>query len=227
MVLLFYFLVGIVLSLGILAIKGLFFRLARRSVALFDSLIADIDEDVKFEQVNAKMGATLRSLGLVVLGASAVLGLTYFLLYLPENVIWIEGWPTFRTSSVASWTIPVLGIGSLIPFVLPRKRKTGYSDLSKLFHHLVLDNYHLGRYLLKRQIKGVSHPVPPNPNTVNAVIVTGLARAGTTALTRLLAQSPRFATLNYGNMPVLLAPRFWLLISSDRAGTRGPAVRGR
>jgi len=40
-------------------------------------------------------------------------------------------------------------------------------------------------------------------------LITGLARAGTTALTRALTDRGPFASLDYSNMPVLLAPRLW------------------
>ena len=61
--------------------------------------------------------------------------------------------------------------------------------------------------LLKRQIKGVEHPV--EAEQTSAILITGLARAGTTALTRALTERGPFASLDYSNMPVLLAPRLW------------------
>jgi len=41
------------------------------------------------------------------------------------------------------------------------------------------------------------------------VIVSGLARAGTTALTTLLHRAGNFHSLSYANMPFLLAPNLW------------------
>jgi hypothetical protein len=79
--------------------------------------------------------------------------------------------------------------------------------MAQLFHRLILNHYHLGKALLKRQIKGIEHPV--QTDQTSAVLITGLARAGTTALTRALTDRGPFASLDYSNMPVLLAPRLW------------------
>jgi hypothetical protein len=72
---------------------------------------------------------------------------------------------------------------------------------------LILNNYHLGRSLLGWQVRNFDDSFLDG--RVIGVIVTGLARSGTTALTMALERSKNFRSLDYSNMPFVLAPRFW------------------
>lgn len=54
----------------------------------------------------------------------------------------------------------------------------------------------------------VSRAGPGDPEARH-VFVCGLARAGTTALTRRLHASGAFASLTYRDMPFVLAPNLW------------------
>lgn len=192
---------GIILGMGVLWMQAPFFVLARRSVGLLDILISDLEEDDKFAAVNKATNATVVALGktlaflAVVLGASAW---TYW--YWWPQLLWLD---TLSTN----WKFGVFTAGTVLPFLYPRKKKSAYGAMAQLFHHLILDHYHIGKALLKRQIKGVEHPV--ESGAVSAVLVTGLARAGTTALVRTLSERGPFRSLDYSNMPVLLAPRLW------------------
>lgn len=47
----------------------------------------------------------------------------------------------------------------------------------------------------------------------NHVFITGLARSGTTILLNALYQSNLFASLSYADMPFVLGPKFWSMIS--------------
>lgn len=192
-------LAGILLAVGILWIKAPFFILAKRSVSLLDLLVSDLDEDEKFEAVNGQVfktvGSLLHVLGkLVLVVAIALLIATW----LPQS----QNWPEIG----GTLAMILLAIGSLPPFLIPSKKKSDYSDMAQLFHHLVLDNYHLGRKLLQRQIKGIEAPIEKG---VSRVLVTGLARAGTTALTKELEKRGPFKSLDYSNMPLLMAPNLW------------------
>lgn len=192
-------LAGLLLAIGILWIKAPFFVLAKRSVSLLDLLVSDLDEDAKFEAVNGQVFKTVGSL-LHVLGKLVFVVLIAVALasLLPE---FLE-LPTIGSTTAAI----LLGVGSLPPFLIPKKKTSDYSPMAQLFHHLVLDNYHLGRKLLQRQIKGVSSPIK---STTSRVLITGLARAGTTALTKEVEKRGPFASLDYSNMPLLLAPKLW------------------
>lgn len=199
-----YLVVGAALATGILLLKTPFFSLAKKSVALLDVLISDVDEDEKLDALSKQISQTMLSL-LVMLGLLVVvLGLSW--------AIWYAGQFLFSTAldaestSFGRYYMLPFAIGSLLPFLRKSRSTSAYSDLAQLFHHLVLDNYHIGRALLKKQIKGVN---APDATKTNGIIITGLARAGTTALTRELAARGPFSSLDYSNMPVLMAPRLW------------------
>lgn len=191
---------GVILGIGVLWMQAPFFVLARRSAGLLDILISDLEEDDKFAAVNKATKATVVALGKTLAFLAVVLvatGCTYW--YLP-GMFWAD---TLSTG----WRFGVFTAGTVLPFFYPRKQKSAYGAMAQLFHHLILDHYHIGQALLNRQIKGVKHPV--EDGAVSAVLVTGLARAGTTALVRTLSERGPFRSLDYSNMPVLLAPRLW------------------
>lgn len=191
---------GIVLGIGVLWLQAPFFVLARRSVGLLDILISDLDEDDKFAAVNAATNKTILSLLKTLALLALVLGATAWTYWYLPGMFWLD-------TLGEGWKFGVFTVGTVLPFLYPRKSKSAYGAMAQLFHHLILDHYHLGKALLKRQIKGVENPV--NENRTSAVLVTGLARAGTTALTRTLTERGPFSSLDYSNMPVLLAPRLW------------------
>lgn len=195
-------LAGLLLAIGILWIKAPFFILAKRSVSLLDLLVSDLDEDEKFEAVNGHVFKTVGSL-LHVLGKLILVIVIAVLIasWLPQS----QNWPEIGSTL----SMILLAVGSLPPFLIPKKKTSDYSDMAQLFHHLVLDNYYLGRKLLQRQIKGVEAPVESG---VSRVLVTGLARAGTTALTKELEKRGPFKSLDYSNMPLLMAPSLWAKI---------------
>ncbi|MEY2963398.1 MAG: hypothetical protein RL754_659 [Bacteroidota bacterium] len=199
-----YLVVGMVLAQGIIRLKKPFFALAKKSVSLLNVLVSDVDEDEKIDALSAQIGTTvvalLKVLGLLI----AMLGVSYGLWFGVQFLL--EAELVKEKETFGSYSMVALAVGSILPFLKKSKSTSAYSDLAQLFHHLVLDNYHLGRRLLERQIKGVEKP---DPSKINGVIITGLARAGTTALTRELAARGPFSSLDYSNMPVLLAPRLW------------------
>ncbi len=194
------FVAGLLLAFGILWIKSPFFILAKRSASLLDLLVSDLDEDTKFEAVNGQVfktvGSLLHVLGKLVLVLIIAIGLAS---ELPRMLEWPEIGSTL--------SMVLLSLGSLPPFFLPKNKTSDYSDMAQLFHHLVLDHYHLGRRLLQRQIKGIESPIQEGKTT--RVLITGLARAGTTALTKEVEKRGPFASLDYSNMPLLLAPTLW------------------
>jgi hypothetical protein len=191
---------GIILGMGVLWLQAPFFVLARRSVGLLDILISDLEEDDKFAAVNKATNATVVALGKTLAFLAVVLGATAWTYWYWPGMFWLD-------TLSAGWKFGVFTVGTVLPFLYPRKKKSAYGAMAQLFHHLILDHYHIGKALLRRQIKGVEHPVAND--AVSAVLVTGLARAGTTALTRTLSERGPFRSLDYSNMPVLLAPRLW------------------
>ena len=198
------FLSGVLLAIGVLWIRRPFFRLAKRSVALLNTLVSDLDEDEKFKAVNAQVFKTTGALFLV-LGRSAVVVCLSAAIYTGLFSLF------FENTLSSGIKMAVLAVGSIIPFLIPGKQTSDYSDMAQLFHHLILDHYHLGKRLLARQIKDTevnSRYTGP----FSRVLITGLARSGTTALTKELEKRGPFASLDYSNMPFLLAPRLWAKI---------------
>ena len=191
---------GILLGQGLIWLKPLFFDTAKNSLRLLNQLVAPKNAPDKLEILNSATNKTLGNL----------FSLTFYMAVIFYDA-YVLSYGLFSESSSQSysiiWVLVALSVGTILPFLRRKKRSSAYSDFSQLFHHIILDNYHVGKTLLKRQIKRTKHPV--KEGVVSAVLVTGLARSGTTALTRLLNERGPFRSLDYSNMPVLLAPRLW------------------
>jgi hypothetical protein len=84
-----------------------------------------------------------------------------------------------------------------------------YSFLDRVLHQLALASTAVTElsFDLEKQF------APSCTHRQDAVYVTGLARAGTTALVRALHDSGQFASLTYDDMPFLLAPNLWAKLS--------------
>ena len=220
-----YFIVvlaGLLLGQAVLWMKNLFFETATSSVGLLNVLFAPSEDPEKISAMNAASSKTTGVLARLV-ASLVIIVITVFGLgwELPH---WLLG-NEFSTN----WTLILLSVGSIVPFFFTKDNGSAYSDLSQLFHRLVLDNYFLGKKLLGLQIKGVDAELG-GEGEYTRVLVTGLARAGTTALTKSLAERGSFASLDYSNMPVLLAPRLWSIIykpkaTEDRERAHGDGIK--
>lgn len=124
------------------------------------------------------------------------------------------------TSSVYFYLSMLLGSFSLLIF----RKKADYSYWSKLLHSLILDNRNLGKFLFKREVKKARNDkvIAKKP----FVIVSGLARAGTTALTNLLFDEMIFHSISYANVPFLLAPKSWKKIYNPRESKKKERAHG-
>jgi hypothetical protein len=91
-----------------------------------------------------------------------------------------------------------------------------YSPTDRLLHRLALSSMGVRRLSLDIERAVIKPTTEPNP----AVCVTGLARAGTTALMRALHGSGHFASLTYADMPFVLAPNLWRRVSRGDQRTR-------
>ena len=199
---------GLLLGQSILWMKNLFFETATASVALLNVLVAPANDAAKITAMNSASSKTTLTL-LRLLGSLLIVVLDVYAL----------GWllPKILLDSIfnSSWALISMSVGSVVPFILTKKSNSAYSELSQLFHRLVLDNYHIGRKLLAGQIKNIGAEASFKGD-YSRVLVTGLARSGTTALTKELAKRGPFASLDYSNMPVLLAPRLWAKVYKPR-----------
>ncbi|MFT4525952.1 MAG: hypothetical protein ACI85F_002110 [Bacteroidia bacterium] len=195
---------GLFFSIGIILLKKPFFSFALATTKLLNAILdTESDEDTKQKNLIQNLGPLLKNMAVFLLLLLAIVGIASLPL---TKYLWLDYSDEPDTSS---WYFYLsLGIGSVIPFLVPLKKdESDYSDWSKLLHRMVLDNHHIGKtlfFLERKLFKKKLHA-----KTKPFVVVTGLARAGTTALTNLLFQAGDFHSLSYDNMPFLLAPNTW------------------
>ncbi|MCB0736684.1 MAG: sulfotransferase [Bacteroidetes bacterium] len=129
-----------------------------------------------------------------------------------------------RTKNVESYLfepIPIISmfIGGMLPFFIFRKKwqpKPGtYTALDELLHYVYLSSssipkmsFAIEKMLFKVKLK---KPYP------KSLLITGLARSGTTALTSLLYKTEAFSSLYYRNMPFVLMPNFWVKVNRGQS----------
>ena len=187
------------------------YRLAEDSLALLNVLLGSEEDDIKLEQMQKATSRTLISLltGVaLLLIAALIIGLPYLAADVMPSIL--------PQAPSALWEIIAISVGASIPFFISLKRTPhNYSELSVLLHRLILNNYNIGLRLFKREArraarKGIS---PKN----EFLIVSGLARAGTTSMMNKLNDLPEFSSLNYANMPFLLSPGLWSRIYRPKA----------
>lgn len=209
----FYFI--LIISFFLLAFfiryyRSVFYGLARNSVTLVDEFLSGYsDDDEKIEQVQNKTYRLFRSLlklFLVILLALFIgaIPITLFV-FLSQN-----SWGSLDFSSIGS--IVAISAGATLPFIIPfsPKKNTNYSELSQLLHEIALDNYNLSKKLFRRETRQIKKKGIKKRQ--DFLIITGLARAGTTSLMNDLAKIDAFVSLSYANMPFLLAPNTWARI---------------
>lgn len=178
------------------------YQVAEQSVGVLNTMLSNLSDEEKLAILPKATGRLVFSLLVCIVLFALAAGIAYLPFggseYLfgpaPARPAWLE--------------ITALSIGASIPFFLPLRRgASNYSELSILLHRLVLNNPDLGQILMKREIKkrqkrGIKH-------REDFLIVSGLARAGTTSFMNHLAALPEFSSLSYANMPFLLSPNTW------------------
>lgn len=204
------FLCGILLSIGVILLKKPFFSLAQRTTSLLDAmLLVTADEELKQAKVIRALKPLLVSLIFFLLLVSGVLLISgspmVVYAYLIDRPVDTFDYAGYSTSLVfiGGTILPFL----VIYFITPRK---DYSDWSKLLHRIALDNQNISRALFNIEVRFFHRKIRNRKDPF--LIVSGLARAGTTALTTLLYQSGAFHSLTYANMPFLLSPNIWRVV---------------
>lgn len=184
--------------------RKVFFQLALGSVKVLNHMLEQEGEDEKIERLEAATTQLVKSL----LGSVALLIFALLIGFLPFALY------TYLREN--TWNMPpsgwasVLGIslGATLPFLIPSKKGAGaYSEMAQLLHRMVLNNYALGQKLYRYARKRQNYQ--PKKSTEKFLIVSGLARSGTTSLMNYLAPEKEFASLHYGHMPFLMAPNLW------------------
>lgn len=174
--------------------------LARSAVSVVDALLSSLPEAQKLPLVERRNLLLLAALG------------RFFLLI---GLALASGWAVVQAGDLfietkapwTAWPWALFSLGATLPFLRRSNNEGPYSPTQQVFHHLILDHPNVGRMLFTREVKRVlqEKTAPDQP----FLIVTGLARAGTTSLLNHLSETGAFASLNYRHMPFLMAPGTW------------------
>lgn len=193
------------LSLALLMLKKPFFNLALSSVGMLDTMVdVQMDEMEKHRLLIKRLGRLLKSLSMFIFGILLALGIAFLPVYGYALYTGIE----LGALDTSSWYffIPLI-LGSVVLFVVPQKGgKSAYSDWSMLLHRMILDHYNVSKGLFRLDKRFFGKELERKNEFV---VITGLARAGTTALTTQLHSKGPFYSLSYANMPFLLAVNIW------------------
>lgn len=192
-------------------LKNPFFNLAKAAVKQLDLIFdAALDENEKDKLI-------LKNLGKLLLNLFSTILLFLISIAISTIPVYIYVELTGAAADYSSFYFYLsLTIGSCVLFLFKFKKTTSdYNYWSKLLHTILLDNYNIGKFLFKKEAKKIEKQDTSSPSFV---IVTGLARAGTTAFTNLIFEKTLFHSISYANMPFLMAPRLWRKIYNPKEG---------
>lgn len=146
------------------------------------------------------------------------------------GIVYPGGMAAWGAALVRPMALVVLSVGS-IGYIWLRAAALGtassssaasgdYSPLDKVLHRLALASPVIAEMThdIERALYLRSAPEPKG----GPVIVSGLARAGTTTLMRELHLTGHFASLTFADMPFVLAPNLWHSLSGR---SQSPGVR--
>lgn len=204
----FYFLTGFsgfIFTALLIYFRNNFFAALESTLGLSNAVLSKEDELVKQKKLIEALKAMLKALGLNI----GLLAIIILVTCLPVYMYLVFNNHDINNIDLSSiWFIISVSIGSIIPFLFKRKKPSeDYSEASILFHKLILNNYNIGKMLLSFDKRFKKVKLTENKETF--LIVSGLARAGTTSLTDQLFKAGDFSSLDYSNMPLLLAPNLW------------------
>lgn len=188
--------------------RNIFHRVAEGSIGLVNELLGNsgIDDD---ELIKKIQGSTNKLL-LHLLYMFLLLIVAFALGAIPVILYYVISKQNFSDLNLGSfYAILSISVGATIPFLIPQKnnKSSSYSELSILLHRMILNNYNVAKKLFQIESKRISKKGVNSKS--DFVIITGLARAGTTSLMTELSQMPEFVSLNYANMPFLTSPNIW------------------
>jgi len=174
------------------------------------------NEDEKVRLVQRRNNQLIISLIKVigVLFTALLIGSIPFIIYLFSQSLTVESLDFSSLSAIASLTV-----GSTLGFYLPIKKKSNkesYSELSQLLHRLALNNYAIAYWLFKIEVKRLKKRNIELEKKF--LVVSGLARSGTTSLMNSLTKHHSFSSLGYANMPFLTAPNIWSKFYKPKTG---------
>ncbi len=205
----YYLIVGVagaLLAFSLISFRKIFFELVERTTSLLNIILdSTLSDNDKQTALVSRLGKLLVSLfkTLLTLAFTALVTIAPIFIYSK-----IQSTELIQLDLSSFYFYLALSIGSIVPFVVLNKISPSedYSDWSKLLHRIILDNYNISRALF---FMGKKMFLKSSVSNSQFLIVTGLARAGTTALTTILHNSSRLYSLSYANMPFLLSPNLW------------------
>ncbi len=183
-----------------------FHNVAEGSIGLVNELLGEADDDVLIKQIQSstnKLLIDLFKMFLLIVVAIAIgsIPVVVYCVAISKSISELD------LSSL--YSIISISIGASLPFIIPfnKKSNNGYSELSKLLHRMMLDNYNVAKKLFSIESKSITKKGLKTRN--DFVVISGLARAGTTSLMSDLSDLDGFVSLSYANMPLLTAPNLW------------------
>ena len=203
---------GLLLSFGLLWFKPVFFLFAETSVGILNQVLSSLPDDEKAKAIQKALLKWLRSFLLLILAFAVIAGLLVLPIYIYSFLFELEFQNT-DTSTIYFYL--ALSLGSVLPFIFNRRKNEAYTDASKLLHRLALNHYNVSKKLFQTEQKRVKK------ESINQqfLIVSGLARSGTTSLLNHLSKQEKLCSLTYANMPFLLAPNLWRKVYSPKNKT--------
>jgi len=196
---------GIIFSSLLIYFRKRFFSTLEATLGLSNAVLSDEEETVKQKKLITALKTMLGSL---------VLTIVLIVLIITLTAIPVLVYAFFKEVAYSSLDLGSLGFilslsaGSVLPFLIKRKKENeDYSEASILLHKLILNNYFLSKFLFSIDRKFKKEGKIEDKSKF--LIVSGLARAGTTSLTDQLFKAGSFSSLDYSNMPMLLAPNIW------------------
>ncbi|MCX7551129.1 sulfotransferase family protein [Xanthomarina sp. F2636L] len=196
---------GIIFSSLLIYFRKHLFAALESTLGLSNAVLSNEDELVKHKKLVQALKSMLTSLGVsmgIILLIIALTSLPVYVFKLIKNI------PAQDLDLGSVWVIVSFSVGTILPFLIKRKKPTeDYSEASILFHKLILNNYNLSKMLFSFDRRFKKGEKIQDKETF--LIVSGLARAGTTSLTDQLFKAGAFSSLDYSNMPLLLAPNLW------------------
>jgi hypothetical protein len=211
-----YFLIvgfsGILFSALIIYFRKQFFSTIEATLGLSNAILSDEEDQLKQKNL-------LSALKNLVIHLGITLGIILIVFLFVTYPIWlfsVFSHLQFKDLDKSSFNfILSFSIGTIFPFLLKKKTIVdGYSEVSILLHKIILNNYFLSKKLFsldKYFKKGTKLE-----DKREFLIISGLARAGTTSLTDQLFKTGSFSSLDYSNMPFLLAPNLWKKIYNPK-----------
>lgn len=194
------------IALFLRSTRFVFYALAENSVALVNDMLSNTDDKVKIRQVqkgtNRLLIALFKMLGVIILAFASG--------SIPVVIYCLASRTAFSSLVFSSfYSILSISLGATVPFLIPfrKKSETGYSELSRLLHRMALDNYCIAYKLFKKESRKIQRKKLERRQ--DFVIISGLARAGTTSLMNDLSRIDDFVSLSYANMPFLMCPNIW------------------